>query len=72
MYLTLTPLLIQAVKVDMSTIELTADDLYDKDKVDLEQVSLDDVWTLLQCVSTSLCSATACTRRNRLDDRIRR
>lgn len=37
--------------VDMSTIELTAEDLYDKDKVDLEQVELDDVWTLLQCVS---------------------
>lgn len=37
-----------AVKVDMSTIQLTSDDLYDKDKVDLEQVSLDDVWTLLQ------------------------
>lgn len=34
--------------VDMSTIELTAEDLYDKDKVDLEQVGLDDIWTLLQ------------------------
>lgn len=34
--------------VDMSTIELKAEDLYDKDKVDLEQVELDDVWTLLQ------------------------
>lgn len=34
--------------VDMSTIELKAEDLYDKDKVDLELVELDDVWTLLQ------------------------
>lgn len=34
--------------VDMSTIELKAEDLYDKDKVDLENVELDDVWTLLQ------------------------
>jgi len=32
----------------MSTIELKAEDLYDKDKVDLEQVELEDVWTLLQ------------------------
>jgi H+-transporting ATPase len=36
------------VLVDMSTIELTAADLYDKDKVDIEQLNLDDVWTLLQ------------------------
>lgn len=34
--------------VDMSTIELKAEDLYDKDKVDLEQVELDDIWILLQ------------------------
>lgn len=39
-----------AAKVEMSTIALTAEDLYDKDKVDLEQVVLDDVWTLLQSV----------------------
>lgn len=32
----------------MSQIQLTAQDLYDKDKVDLEQVGLEDVWTLLQ------------------------
>lgn len=36
--------------VDMSLIQLKAEDLYDKDKVDLEQVELDDVWTLLQLV----------------------
>lgn len=34
--------------VDMSTIELTAEDLYDKEKVDIENVELDDVWALLQ------------------------
>lgn len=34
--------------VDMSLIQLKAEDLYDKDKVDLEQVELDDVWALLQ------------------------
>lgn len=36
--------------VDMSTIELRAEDLYDKDKVDIEQLNLEDVWTLLQLV----------------------
>jgi hypothetical protein len=39
--------------VDIGTIQLTAEDLYDKDKVDLEQVHLEDVWKLLQYVSTS-------------------
>jgi H+-transporting ATPase len=48
--------------VDMSTIELKAEDLYDKDKVDLEQVELDDVWTLLQCKEEGLTAAEA-TRR---------
>jgi H+-transporting ATPase len=37
--------------VDIGTIQLTAEDLYDKDKVDLEQVHLEDVWKLLQSVS---------------------
>lgn len=35
--------------VDMSKIELKADDLYDKEKVDLETVVIEDVFTLLQC-----------------------
>lgn len=39
--------------VDMSQIQLKAEDLYDKDKVDLEQVELDDVWTLLQYASSA-------------------
>ena len=36
--------------VDMKTIQLTAEDLYDREKVDLEQVELEDVWVLLQSV----------------------
>jgi H+-transporting ATPase len=32
----------------MSLIELKAEDLYDKEKVDLEQVEMEDVWQLLQ------------------------
>ncbi|KAM6503201.1 hypothetical protein JOM56_000144 [Amanita muscaria] len=35
--------------VDMSQIELKAEDLYDKDKVDLETIDLGDVFKLLQC-----------------------
>ncbi|KAF8474387.1 plasma-membrane proton-e [Russula ochroleuca] len=35
--------------VDMSRIELKADDLYDKEKVDLETIVIEDVFTLLQC-----------------------
>lgn len=34
--------------VPMDQIELKAEDLYDKDKVDLEQVEMGDVWQLLQ------------------------
>lgn len=34
--------------VDMSTIELRAEDLYDKEKVDLEAIELQDVYKLLQ------------------------
>ncbi|TRM63452.1 hypothetical protein BD626DRAFT_583395 [Schizophyllum amplum] len=49
-------------KVDMSTIELKAEDLYDKEKVDLETIVLDDVFKLLQCEESGLDSAEA-TRR---------
>ncbi|KZT24844.1 plasma-membrane proton-e [Neolentinus lepideus HHB14362 ss-1] len=35
--------------VDMSLIELKAEDLYDKEKVDLETIVIDDVFKLLQC-----------------------
>lgn len=48
--------------VDMSLIQLKAEDLYDKDKVDLEQVELDDVWTLLQCNEEGLTSEEALRR----------
>jgi H+-transporting ATPase len=41
-------------KVDMSRIELKAEDLYDKDKVDLETIVIDDVFTLLQCTDQGL------------------
>jgi hypothetical protein len=33
---------------DLSQIELRAEDLYDKDKVDIEQVEMEDVWQLLK------------------------
>ncbi|GAB00025.1 uncharacterized protein L969DRAFT_96638 [Mixia osmundae IAM 14324] len=45
--------------VDMSTIELKAEDLYDKDKVDLEQIVLEDVWALLQAKEEGLTDAEA-------------
>ncbi|KAG6864223.1 hypothetical protein C0991_011260 [Blastosporella zonata] len=43
--------------VDMSTIELKAEDLYDKEKVDLETIVIDDVFTLLQCSAEGLTQA---------------
>ncbi|CAE6405720.1 unnamed protein product, partial [Rhizoctonia solani] len=49
-------------KVDMAQIELKAEDLYDKDKVDLETVVLDDVFTLLQCTEEGLTEAEAARR----------
>ncbi|CAE6419140.1 unnamed protein product, partial [Rhizoctonia solani] len=41
----------------MAQIELKAEDLYDKDKVDLETVVLNDVFTLLQCTEEGLTEA---------------
>jgi hypothetical protein len=35
-------------------IELKAEDLYDKEKVDLETIVIDDVFKLLQCSDTGL------------------
>lgn len=43
-------------------IELKAEDLYDKEKVDLETVVLEDVFTLLQCDENGLAPEEA-TRR---------
>lgn len=48
--------------VDMSLIELKAEDLYDKEKVDLETVVIDDVFKLLQCDENGLTDEEA-TRR---------
>ncbi|KAF8348510.1 hypothetical protein F5887DRAFT_950386 [Amanita rubescens] len=45
--------------VDMSKIELKAEDLYDKDKVDLETIVLEDVFKLLQCEDVGLTVAEA-------------
>ncbi|KZT53113.1 ATPase [Calocera cornea HHB12733] len=49
-------------KVDMSQIELKAEDLYDKEKVDLETLVMEDVFKLLQCTEDGLDPAEA-TRR---------
>jgi H+-transporting ATPase len=49
-------------KVDMSQIELKAEDLYDKEKVDLETIVLEDVFTLLQTTDAGLTGEEA-TRR---------
>ncbi|KAL5523042.1 hypothetical protein ACEPAF_1309 [Sanghuangporus sanghuang] len=49
-------------KVDMSQIELRAEDLYDKEKVDLETIVIEDVFKLLQCDDQGLSSDEA-TRR---------
>ncbi|GJJ15038.1 hypothetical protein Clacol_009312 [Clathrus columnatus] len=45
--------------VDMSQIELKAEDLYDKEKVDLETVVIDDVFKLLQCDENGLTDEEA-------------
>ncbi|CCM02138.1 uncharacterized protein FIBRA_04215 [Fibroporia radiculosa] len=49
-------------KVDMSEIQLRAEDLYDKEKVDLETIVVEDVFKLLQCDENGL-SAEEATRR---------
>ncbi|EJD40156.1 plasma membrane H+-transporting ATPase [Auricularia subglabra TFB-10046 SS5] len=47
------------INVDMSQIELKAEDLYDKEKVDLETIVIDDVFKLLQCTGEGLDSEEA-------------
>ncbi|KAF8905185.1 plasma membrane ATPase [Gymnopilus junonius] len=59
--------------VDMDTIELKAEDLYDKEKVDLETIVIDDVFKLLQCDENGLTTDEAQRRLeifgpNRLED----
>ena len=46
-------------KVDMSQIQLKAEDLYDKEKVDLETIVVDDVFKLLQCDENGLTDEEA-------------
>ncbi|KAJ7599365.1 hypothetical protein C8J56DRAFT_1020815 [Mycena floridula] len=48
--------------VDMDTIELKAEDLYDKEKVDLETIVIDDVFKLLQCDDNGLSQEEALRR----------
>ncbi|PPQ69946.1 hypothetical protein CVT25_001990 [Psilocybe cyanescens] len=60
--------------VDMSQIQLKAEDLYDKDKVDLETIVIDDVFQLLQCDENGLSTEEAERRLeifgpNKLEDR---
>ncbi|OWZ66559.1 plasma-membrane proton-efflux P-type ATPase [Cryptococcus neoformans] len=49
-------------KVDMNTIQFTAADLYDKDKVDIEHVVMEEVYQLLQCTDAGLTEAEAVDR----------
>jgi hypothetical protein len=43
-------------------IELKAEDLYDKEKVDLETIVVEDVFKLLQCTNQGLPSEEAARR----------
>ncbi|THH17693.1 hypothetical protein EW146_g3157 [Bondarzewia mesenterica] len=45
--------------VDMGQIELKAEDLYDKEKVDLETIVIEDVFKLLQCDENGLSNEEA-------------
>ncbi|WWC88357.1 plasma-membrane proton-efflux P-type ATPase [Kwoniella dendrophila CBS 6074] len=49
-------------KVDMNTIQFTATDLYDKEKVDIEHVVMEEVFQLLQCDEGGLTEAEATDR----------
>ena len=44
---------------DATKIELKAEDLYDKEKVDLETIVIDDVFKLLQCDEGGLTAEEA-------------
>jgi len=48
--------------VDMSKIELKAEDLYDKEKVDLETIVIEDVFKLLECTEEGLTDEEAARR----------
>ncbi|KAF9479339.1 plasma membrane H+-transporting ATPase [Pholiota conissans] len=49
----------QHANVDMNKIQLKAEDLYDKEKVDLETIVIGDVFTLLQCSEEGLTTEEA-------------
>lgn len=44
---------------DIAQIQFTATDLYDKDKVDIEHVVMEEVLQLLQCDENGLTNAEA-------------
>ena len=44
---------------DVSQIQFTASDLYDKDKVDIEHIVMEEVLQLLQCDEGGLTDAEA-------------
>ncbi|KAL7416405.1 plasma membrane H+ ATPase [Mrakia frigida] len=52
----------QHAKVAVDTIQFTAEDLYDKDKVDIEHVVMEEVMQLLQCDEGGLTSEEAARR----------
>ncbi|KAK0559346.1 hypothetical protein OC844_004479 [Tilletia horrida] len=52
----------QDVVIDMNTLELRVEDLYNKDKVDIETVQLEDCFSLLRATDSGLTSAEV-TRR---------
>lgn len=49
-------------KVDMNTIQFTAADLYDKDKVDIEHIVMEEVFQLLQATEGGLTETEAQNR----------
>jgi H+-transporting ATPase len=48
------PILLGSYERASLQIELKAEDLYDKEKVDLETIVIDDVFKLLQCTEEGL------------------
>jgi H+-transporting ATPase len=53
---------VATANVALDSIGLTAEDLYDKDKVDIEHVSMEDVFVLLQCDDKGLTEEEAVRR----------
>ena len=55
-------LFLYILKMHNDQIELKAEDLYDKEKVDLETIVIDDVFKLLQCDENGLSQEEAVRR----------